>query len=161
MTETNKQGRNRRTREEMIAAVEAKLARLKAQAEGTYDETADDTFLVKSLKRAIRSRETAIKQSQTLLRGRAGTEKSPAVADIEQKIANAENRVMNLHAAKARALEMEARLPFDVQNLRELLERAEKGETVNMPTDLYILPNQADRTDAEIEAGTVLTSDES
>lgn len=150
--ENGKGKRNRRTRNEMIAAYEAKLARLKAQAEGTFDESDDDTYTVKRLRRAIRRRETAIGNAGTLLNGKAATEKSPAVPSILSKIENAEKRLADLRLAQKRAHEITAQVPFDVEKLTALLERAEKGEAVEFPTDLYILPGENDKTEAETEA---------
>ena len=160
MTNESKGGkRNRRTRVEMAAIYEAKLAKIKAQIAGNFDETADDSYMVTRLKRAIRRRETALTTAGTLLNGRAATEKSPMVPSIGEKIANAEKRVADLRAAQNRAIEAQARVPFDVDVLRELLASAEKGEAVDFPTTLYVLPGENERTEAEIEAGSVSNQD--
>lgn len=152
--------RNRRTRLEMKAALEAKLAKLQAQIDGSYDESGDDSFLVKRLRRAIRRRETAMGNAATLLGGRAATEKSPAVASIDSKIENAEKRLADLRLAKTRALEIQARVPFDIDVLRSSLEGAEAGTVLEFPTGLYVLPGESEKTDAEIEAGSVSNVDD-
>ena len=155
---TGKATRNRRTRVQVMADLEAKLARLKAQVEGTYSEdTESDTWLVKQLRRAIRRRETAMGNATTLLEGRKATEKSPAIGTIDSKIANAETRLKDMHLAKSRAIEQLALLPNDIERLRDALTLAESDDKANaeMPTGLYVLPNESERTDAEIEAGSV------
>lgn len=150
------QKRNRRTRVEMLAALEAKLEKLKAQVSGTYDPTTDKgTFIEQRLRRAIRRRNTALGNAQTLMEGRPATERSPSVSPIDTKIENAEKRLADLRAAKARAVEMQAQLPFDIERLEALLAKADEGEEVEFPNDLYRLPNEGERTDAEIEAGSV------
>jgi predicted glycoside hydrolase/deacetylase ChbG (UPF0249 family) len=155
------QKRNRRTRVEMLAALEAKLEKLKAQVSGTYDPTSDEgTFIEKRLRRAIRRRNTALGNAQTLMDGRQATERSPSVSPIDVKIENAEKRLTDLRAAKARAVEMQAQLPFDIERLEALLEKAEAGEDVEFPNDLYRLPNEGERTDAEIEAGSVVDNND-
>lgn len=148
--------RNRRTRAQMIAEYETKLATLKAKQEGTFDPATDDNYGVKRLRSAVRRRDTLLTTAGTLLNGRAATEKSPAVSDIDTKIANAEQRVANLKLSKVRAIEQMAALPADIDTLRALLVRAEAGETVEMPTNLYPIPEN--KTDAEIEAGAAVPS---
>lgn len=147
----NKGSRNRRTRVEVAAELRARLAKIEAKIAGNFDETAEDSYIVTRLKRAIRRRETAVKVAETLLNGRAATDKSPMVPNIDTKIANAQKRVLDLQDAKSRAYETAARVPFDIASLRGLLETASTGETVEFPTDLYILPEE--KSDAEHEAG--------
>ncbi len=160
MTNDNSKGgkRNRRTRVEMAAELRARLAKIEAQIAGNFDESTEDGFMVTRLKRAIRRRETAINTAETLLNGRAATEKSPAVAGIDAKIENAEKRLADLRAAKGRALETQARVPFDVDVLRAALDSAVAGNEVEFPTGLYVLPGET--TDAEVEAGSVQNQDD-
>ena len=155
--EKTKATRNRRTRAQIIADLEAKLAKAKAKAEGTYDASADDTFGVKRLRTAIRTRETAMTAASNLLNGKAATEKSPALSDIDTKIANAMARIANMQAAKARAIEQIGALPADIDRLRALLAKAETGETVEFPNDLYRLPTE--KSAEETEAASVLHQD--
>jgi uncharacterized protein (UPF0335 family) len=145
--------RNRRTRLEVMAELKAKLAKLEAKVAGVYDDSQEDGYTVKRLKAAIRRRETAQGTAETLLNGRAATEKSPQVSPIDEKIANAEKRLADLRKAKTQAMETIARLPFDIEVLRTLLERANKGEAVEFPTGLYLIPGE--KTDAEHEAASV------
>lgn len=156
---TNEKGgkRSRRTRVEQLEFLRQKMAKIEAQIAGNFDETQDDSYMVTRLKRAIRKRETALKAAGTLLNGRAATENSPAISAIAVKIANAETKLANLRTAVVRATEAEGRLPFDIATLRETLERASKGETVDFPEGLFVLPNEATRTEAEIEAGSVVS----
>ena len=152
MTTNENKTRNRRTRAQMIADMETKLAKLRAQAEGKFDPSTDENYGVKRLRSAIRRRETLLTTACVVLNGRAATDKSPAVADIDQKIANAEQRVANLRLTKDRAIEQTAALPGDIDTLRALLARAEAGETVEFPTTgLYPIPEN--KTEAETEAG--------
>lgn len=152
--------RNRRTRAQMAEALRLKLAKIEAQIAGNFDETGDDNYMVTRLKRAIRRRDTALKSAATLLNGRAATENSPAVSDIETKIQNAQKRLADLETAKARAIETNGRVPFDLETLNAALASAVKGETVEFPTGLYILPGEGERTEAEIEAGSVSNQDD-
>jgi uncharacterized small protein (DUF1192 family) len=156
-TNTNTTGikRPRRSIEERKAALMAELARLEAKAAGTFDETSEEGYALKRLRAAVRSRETALGNAFNVLNGKAGTEKSPAVSSIGVKIQNARARLDNLIVAEQRAVEQIAALPADIETLRALVERAEKGETVEMPTNLYRLPTYEERTDAEREAAFV------
>jgi len=152
--------RNRRTREQIKAELEAKLAKINAKLNGTFVETDDESLLVKRLRRAIRKRETAIGNAGTLLTGRAATEKSPAIPTIDSKIENAQKRLDDLRLAKNRAMEIQARVPFDIDRLRSALEGAEKGTVLEFPTELYILPGEDEKTDAEHEAASVSEQDD-
>lgn len=152
--------RNRRTRAQMAESLRAKLAKIEAQIAGNFDETADDSYMVTRLKRAIRRRDTALKSAATLLNGRHATDNSPAVSDIDTKIANAQKRLADLETAKSRAIETNGRVPFDLEVLNAALATAAKGETVEFPTGLYVLPGENEKTEAEIEAGSVSNQDD-
>lgn len=153
MTETNSKGgakRPRRTRIEIIEATRAKLARLEAQVDGTFDASQDESFNGKRLRAAIRRNETAIKNAESLLFGRAGTDKSPAIASIDVKIANAEKHVRNLQTAKESALAVQAQAPFNVDKLVSALASFEAGNgDGSLPDGLYVLPG--DETDVQKE----------
>lgn len=153
----NKTGikRPRRTIEQRRADLMAELARLDAKAAGTFDPSQEEGYGLKRLRAAVRSRETAMGNATAVLNGKPGTEKSPAVSSIGVKIANARARLDNLILAEQRAVEILAALPADIETLRGLVERAEKGETVEMPTNLYRLPGEDEQTDAEREAAFV------
>jgi len=155
--EKTKGKRNRRTRAEVAAELRARLAILEAKLAGNYDDSQEDGYIVKRLKAAIRRRETTLGTVETLLNGRKATEKSPQVAPIDEKIANAEKRLADLRASKVQALETQARVPFDIERLRGVLEMAERGEAVEFPTGLYLIPNE--KTDAEHEAASVQNRD--
>lgn len=151
--ETENGKRNRRTRKEMLEAARAKLAKLEAQVAGTWTgDESDDNYMAKRLKAAIRRRETAIKNAETLLKGRAATKNSPAVSDIDTKIKNAEKRLSDMRDAKNRANEILARVPFDVETLQDALVKVDNGDEVEYPTGLYILPQESEKTEAEHEA---------
>jgi hypothetical protein len=157
--ENNKGGkRNRRTRVEMLESMRAKVAKIEAQIAGNFDETADDSYMVTRLKRAIRRRDTAMKVAAAVLGGRVATENSPAVSDIETKILNAQKRLTDLTETKARAIETNGRVPFDLETLNDALRRAVAGETIEFPTGLYVLPGEGERTEGEIEASAALDS---
>lgn len=158
MTAKDGQKRKRATREEMMARLQAKLERLQAQKEGTYVPD-DETLTLKRLRSALRKRHTAMGNARMLLNGRPATEKSPAMNSIDEKIANAEKRLADLHTAKARAEEQLANLPFDIERLEAIIGVAETGTDVEFPTGLYPLPSEQDRTEAEVEAS-VANSDE-
>lgn len=155
--EKTKGKRNRRTREQMLAEARAKVAKLEAKIAGNYDDSQEDGYMVKRLKAAIRRRETTLTTIETLLNGRAATEKSPQVAPIAEKIANAEKRLYDLRKAQTQAIETAARVPFDIERLREVLAMAEGGSEVEFPTGLYLIPNE--KTDAEHEAASVQNRD--
>lgn len=152
--------RNRRTRAQMAEILRAKLAKIEAQIAGNFDETADDSYMVTRLKRAIRRRDTALKVAATVLGGRAATENSPAVSDIDTKIANAMKRLTDLTETKSRAIQTQARVPFDLETLNAALAAAVKGDAVEFPTGLYTLPGEGEKTEGEIEAGAALDSNQ-
>jgi len=155
-TNENKGGkRNRRTRVEVAEVLRAKLAKLEAQIAGNFDATKDDSYIVTRLKRAIRRRDTALKLAATIIGGKSATENSPAMSDIDTKIANAQKRLADLTETKARAIETQARVPFDLETLNSALASAVKGETVEFPSGLYVLPNE--QTEGEAEAGASLS----
>lgn len=146
------QKRKRRTRQEMIADLQAKVEKLQAQEEGTYTPE-HETLMSKRIRVALRTRKTALHQARITLNGRAPTENSPGTNGIETKIQNAEDRLASLRETKSRAEEQAANLPFDIERLEDLCERCEKGEDVEMPTDLYRLPGE--KTDVEHETAVV------
>jgi hypothetical protein len=155
-TNENKGGkRNRRTRVEVAEALRAKLAKIEAQIAGNFDATKDDTYIVTRLKAAIRRRDTALRVAATVLGGKKATENSPAMSDIDTKIANAQKRLADLTETKARAIETQARVPFDLQTLNAALEVAVKGEPVEFPSGLFVLPSE--QTEGEVEAGASLS----
>ena len=155
MTQNENSGkRNRRTRQEMADKLRAQLAKIEAQIAGNFDATKDDSYIVTRLKRAIRRRDTALKLAGTVLGGKSATENSPAMSDIETKIANAQKRLADLTETKARAIETQARVPFDLETLNAALALAVKGEAVEFPSGLYVLPNE--QTEGEVEAGASL-----
>jgi len=141
------QRRKKRTRAEMIADLEHKLAKYRAQEEGTFE----DQTTLKMLKRALKARQKALHQANILLHGREQTpdRKSPPVNSITVKIENAQRRVDGYIESKRRAEEQIANLPFDIEKLQDLVTVAESGEEVEFPQDLFRLPT--DRTDRENE----------
>jgi hypothetical protein len=137
----------------MLAKRLAEVAKLQAQIAGTFDETGDG-FLVTRLKRAIRSRDTALRVAQTVLGGRNKTENSPAVSDIDTKIANAQKRLADLVQTKANAIEVQAQVPFDLETLNSALSGAIDGTVLEFPVLQYRLSTE--RTEGEVEAGAAL-----
>jgi len=155
-TNENKGGkRNRRTRVEVAEALRAKLAKIEAQIAGNFDATKDDSYIVTRLKAAIRRRDTALRVAATVIGGKKATENSPAMSDIDTKIANAQKRLADLTATKARAIETQARVPFDLETLNAALATAVKGEPVEFPSGLFVLPSE--QTEGEVEAGASLS----
>jgi chromosome segregation ATPase len=137
----------------MIERLEAKLAKLQAQAEGTYSDEGD-TLVTKRLRSALRKRKTLLHRAEVLVNGRARTEKSPAMNGIEDKIENARKRLADLEDSQRRANEQIASLPFDIQTLTEALEAIERGEEVDFPTDLYRIPGENTTTETEVAVAT-------
>jgi prefoldin subunit 5 len=152
-TENKKMTRKRATRTEMIDRLEAKLEKLRAQAEGTYTEEGD-SFITKRMRRALRTRKTLLHRAEVLVNGRARTEKSPAQNGIDEKIENARRRLADLEDSRNRAQEQIAALPFDIQTLTEALEATERGEEVDFPTDLYRVPGENTATETEVAVAT-------
>lgn len=151
----------RKTRQEMIAFREAQLAKLRAQEEGTYEGDGETTIL-KSLKRALKTRTKALFHARVLIDGRLPSDsgKSPAVNSIYVKIANAQNRVDMYHESKRRAEEQIAELPFDIESLTDLVTLAEAGEDIEFPDNLYRLPGDKTDRENEVNASTDEVSDE-
>lgn len=145
--------RKRATREEMIRRTEEKLAKLKAQAEGSFTPDAE-TLTVKRLRNALRRRKTALHRATVMLNGRAATEKSPSMNGIDEKIENARKRLADLEASKSRAEERVANLPFDISRIETILEDAEKsGTEPTFPDDLFPLDNESTESEVEVAAG--------
>lgn len=141
--------RKRRTRQEIMDELRAKLDKYEAQEDGTYIPD-EETLIAKRIRKALKRRKTAIHQANVLLQGKAATEKSPAQNGIDDKIANAEARLQNLRDAKAHALDMIANLPFDIDRLEKIVEEMDKGNVPeDFPTGLYKLPNS--KNDVEHE----------
>lgn len=148
--------RHRRTVKERLEALEQERLRLLAIQEGTYDETQEDGHMVKRLKAAIRRRETVIKAAGTLVNGRAATANSPMLPPIAVKITNAENAVKRLKESLDRAVAIQAAVPFDIEVLTGLLAKAQAGDAVEFPTNLHPIQDDSKRTDAEVEAASVV-----
>ena len=146
--------RNRRTRQEMLAKRLAEVAKLQAQIAGNFDGEGTDGFLVTRIKRAIRSRDTAIRVAQTVLGGRSKTENSPAVSDIDTKIANAQKRLADLVLTKTNAVEVLAKVPADLDTLNSALPGAIDGTVLEFPVLSFKLSTE--RTEGEVEAGAAL-----
>lgn len=156
-TNTNK--RKRATRQEMIERLEAKLAKLQAQAEGSFTPDAE-TLTVKRLRSALRKRRTLLHRAEVMVNGRPGTEKSPATNGIDEKIENARKRLADLEQSKRNAEERIAALPFDIERLESLLEQSETGAEVEFPTDLFPIGGEATETEVEVAAGEPEESDD-
>lgn len=157
--QTNKATRVRRSAEERLKDLQAKMDALKAKMAGTYDETKDSNYTTKRLGRMIARRETAISVANVLLNGKAATEKSPAVASLTSKIERAEAHLKTLRENETRALELLARVPSDIDTLRALLASAQAGNEIVFPTDLFVIP--AEQSNEEHEAASVVAPAES
>lgn len=142
--------RYRATPAEMIARKLAEIEALKAKAEGTYTPDAE-TLTVKRVRNARRKRETLLDRAKIMLNGRVAGDGKIAQSSIDAKIEQAEKRLADLRLSKANAEERVANLPFDIERLAVLLERAEKGETIEFPADLTPIPGEGEGTDTEKE----------
>ena len=154
-TNETKNKRHRATRDEMLAKLKAKIAKIEAQQAGAFNPETEDGYMVKRLNAAIRRRETVLKAAGTLINGRAATQSSPMLPPIATKIANAETRLASLRADLAQAEAVQVAMPGDIERLTSLLAQVEAGETVEFPTDLFPLPDDSKRSDAQIEAASV------
>lgn len=155
------QKRNRRTREEMLAHYQAQIERLEAAMAGAPD-TSTESGVLKSLKRALRKRETALRAANVTLNGvKAEDGKGYVRSPIADKIAQTEARLESQRRTAAEAEEQRAALPFDIDRLSALVEAAENGETVEFPDDLTPLPGEENRTDEQHEAAFIAKGEES
>lgn len=144
--------KKRATRAEMIAQMEEKLARYKAEEAGKVD-TSSEAGILKALRKRLRKTETALRAAQVTLNGVAASDgKGWTRSPIDEKIAHTERRLASQIETKRKAEEQSAAYPFDVERLSALVAAAEAGETVEMPDDLTPLPNEQERTDEEHEA---------
>lgn len=143
----------RRTDEEMLAHFEAEkqriLDRMQAKAEGR--PVTEGSGLSSRLKRAKRTRETALHRAQVAVNGKAATAKSPALPTIEEKIERAQKRLDDLIETQNRALEQIAELPKDIERLELLIEAEAAGDDVEFPKGLYRLPGEGEQTEGEAE----------
>lgn len=149
--------RYRATPAEMIARKLAEIETLKAQLAGTFTPDAE-TLTNKRLRNAHRRRVTLLDRAKLMLAGRPGVDGKVGVSSIADKIAQAEKRVADLRQSQANAEQRVASLPFDIERLASLLERAEKGETVEFPADLTLIPGEGEGTDSEKEQAAAETT---
>lgn len=150
--------KKRATRDEMIAATEAKLAKLLAQKSGEY---VDDS-IVKRLKNRLSKVNRTLRAANLTVNGVAGSEgKGWSRSPIAEKIATTEARLESQRESQRRATEEMARLPFDVKSLEALVASAEQGDEVEFPTDLYPIGNEQDRTDEQHEAHAIASDEAS
>jgi len=150
-----KRKRKHRTPEQRIADLQAEIAKLEAKKNGTYDPTQEGDTMSR-LRAALRRRQTVLKEALMLRDGRPGTAKSPALNPLEVKIQNAEERLERLTRDKAIMEKRVANLPGDIERLELLIDAAEKGEEVEMPTDLLRLSDDdKEPSDARVEANHV------
>ena len=144
--------RNRRSREDMLAHYEAKVARLQDQIAGREVEDASGD-LVKSLKKRLRRTETALRAAQIMVNGvKKDDGKGWQRAPIEEKIATTRARLEGQIEGQTFAIVQTAKLPDDVKRLTLLVEAAELGEEVEFPTDLTPLSRNETKSDDEVEA---------
>jgi hypothetical protein len=149
---TNK--RNRRTRAQMIADMEAKLEHYKALEDGKVD-TSTENGVLKALRNRLRKTKTALRSASITLDG------ADSRSSIADKIAQTEKRLASQRETQQTAEEQRAALPFDITRLEALVEAAEAGEEVEFPNDLYRLPGVNDpRTDEEREADFIAKGEE-
>lgn len=142
--------RVRSTPAQMKARLLARIAELEAKEAGTYTPD-NETLTVKRVRNARRKRETLLDRAKIMLHGRTAQDGKIAQSSIDDKIAQAEKRLADLRQSKANAEERVANLPFDIERLAVLLERAEKGETIEFPSDLTPIPGEGEGTDTEKE----------
>ena len=146
---TPKQTRSRKTRDEMIAATEAKLAKLLAQKEGTFSDENENNVL-KGLKARLRKTKTVLASMKLLRTGSDGK------SSIVEKIKATEKRLASQKESKDRADKFLVELPFDVKTLEALIEASEAGEDVEFPSDLTRLTAEGEKTTEEHEAKALL-----
>lgn len=139
------QKRNRRTKAEMAEHYRKLAEQYEAELDGKVD-TSTTNGVLKALRRALRKRETELRSAVITLDGSEGR------SSIDDKIAHTLRRLESQEQTKANAERMRAALPFDIERLSALVEAAEAGEEVEMPSDLTRLPGEESRTDEEHEA---------
>lgn len=151
--------RKRRTREEMIAATRAKLAKLEAQADGSYD--AGDKPILSRLRARLRKTNTELSAARIAVDGVAKPDGSGwSRRPIDEMIENTERRLNQQRATRDRSNLLVAELPNDIARLETLIELAESGdENVEFPTDLTRLGSESDRTDEQHEAHAILSNE--
>ncbi len=155
-TETKTTKRPKRSLAERRAALQAQIAILDAKEDGTYEMERSG---LKAVKFALRRRETEKHNAEVLINGRASTAKSPALATIAEKVANAETRLASLKAGQERAQGFLDNLPTDIELLQGLVTLGEAGETVEVPDGLYQMEME-DKTEVEVEVAASITQAE-
>ena len=146
-----KKRRRRRTREERMQELQRKLERMQMQASGEFVPQ-DDPTGEKTVRRALKKRQTAIRNAQELIDGKPNPEKPGKYLanPIDIKIENKERQLRNLYAERDEANRQLAELPVDISRLESLVERVESGETVELPEDLHpIRSGEAEDVDAD------------
>lgn len=152
--------KTKRSKEVLLAEAQERVAKLMAQIDGTYVRENEEKTGIKAVRFALKRRKTELHRATVLVNGRAATAKSPALAGIHEKIANAGERLEKLREAAWRGEDFMANLPFDIGRLDALLQLAEtEGEEIEVPTGMFKIGGEDERTEAEIEAK-VVTSDD-
>ncbi len=153
--------RNRKTRQEMLEVYQAKVAKLEAQIAGSFE---DDTggAIIKQLKKRLRKTQTALRAATVTIDGITGKDgKGWTRAPIADKIETTRKRLLSQIETQERAENFAAKLPFDVERLKALIELAEAGEEVEMPSDLTRFGKDAERSDEEHEAAAIANAETS
>ncbi len=146
-TNTNNGKRKRATRAEMIERKRLELAKLEAQMEaaerGESYVPEGEAGILKLMRRALKTRRTALHRAEVEIKGRASTDKSPAKNSIDERIENARSRLESLIETKRRSEEIVSCVPFDIQELENMIERAETDgvDGITMPEGLYRFPD--------------------
>ncbi len=153
------QKRNRRTREEMLAHYEAEAQRVRDQIAGSYKDDSENAVL-KQLKNRLKKTNTLQRTMRVVLDGVHGSEgKGWSKSPIAEKIEATEKRLASQIETRDRAEVYTAKLPFDIERLQALVEAAEAGEDVEMPSDLTPFPDEQNRTDEEHEAAFIASEE--
>ena len=159
MTE-NQNKRNRRTRAQMLEHYKAQIARLEAAEQGRPD-TSTESGILKSLKSMLRKRRTALRSATIVVDGITGGDGKVARAPLSETIKRTEERLAKQRATLAESTEQKELLPSDIERLDALVNAAEQGEDVEIPTDLLVrLDSDAPRSDEQAEAEFIAKGEE-
>lgn len=147
--------RQRKTRSETIEALREKLAIMEAQEQakrnGGEFVVQDDPTGEKTVARALRKRQTALRDAMEIINGREKTEDKPGLNPIDVKIANKRRQLEQLEKQRDIVRRQEATLPFDIERLQGLLDSLKNGltDSIQIPDDLHTIEGEPPQQSVE------------
>ena len=153
---TDKQTRNRKTREQKLEEYKQHVARLEAAIAGKPDTTSENG-IIKSLKSRLRKTQTELRAATIVINGQNSADGGVMRKPIADTIEATRMRLASQIETKERAELFMAQAPFSIEVLEATLASADQGDDVAFPTDLVRLTDEQGKTDEQHEAAAVVS----